>query len=160
MKLIMINGKIYKSGSNIRKIEQAKKLKRFIELCSQSIKASDLKIGFICYDGYSKYEIISEPYINENTKTPFISCNRIYDKEHISYDDIISLADHNIIGGGYNLERIFKSEQKAIEYKSLRKDYEYRGFNSHGDYGLLYTITPIPGEPFNPKKHIFKQEQK
>lgn len=163
MKLIMINGKIYKAGSNLKKIEKAKKFRKFVELCSKSVTLDDLKIGSILYDVNAILEITSKPYVSKNSGSIFIKMNKKYCYKDINqfilYNDRMSLADHNIIGGGYNLERVFKSKELAIEYKKIRQEYEYFGTDSYGEKGLQYKVKPIPGQKLNPKKHVFELEK-
>ena len=152
MKLKMINGKIYEASKPTE--TNNKKYKRFLELCSRAVKFRDLQIGFVCYNNFQKFQIISEPYFSTGTKSLVIDCKTTFsegqEREFSVPDDFMSLADDNIIGGGYNLSRVFASKQDAIEYRNITKTYEYwqkSRFNwSDNDEELCYRIKPIPGE--------------
>ena len=147
----MINGKIYEVNKNTLTMN-TKKYKRFLELCSKAVKFRDLQIGFVCYNDFQKFEIISEPYFSMGTKSLVIDCKTTFsegeEREFTVPDDFMSLTDDNIVSGGYNLSRVFASRQDAIEYRNITKTYEYWQ-KSHWFDGcdeLCYTITPIPGE--------------
>lgn len=157
MKLKMINGKIYEVKPT--ETTNAKKYKRFLELCSKSVKYKDLKIGFICYNNFQKFEIISEPYFSTGTKSLVVDCKTTflegqYD-EFIVQNDFMSLADDNIVNGGYNLSRVFASQQDAIEYRNITKTYEYwekSEYSYDSENELCYRIKPIPGEKLDLSK--------
>jgi hypothetical protein len=153
MKLKMINGKIYKASKTTE--TNTKKYKRFLELCSKAVKFNDLQIGFVCYNDFQKFEIISEPYFSTGTKSLVIDCKTTFSEgqedEFSVPNDFMSLRDINIVGGGYNLSRVFASKEDAIEYRNITKTYEYwQKSRFHGCYGndeeLCYIIKPIPGE--------------
>ncbi len=155
-KLKMINGKIYKVSKNTELASgmNTQKYKRFLELCAKAVKFRDLQIGFICYNYFQKFEIISEPYFSTGTRSLVIDCKTTFSEgqedEFTVQDDFMSLADDNIVGGGYNLSRVFASKEDAIEYRNIAKTYEYwqkSRFNWCGnDTKLCYRIKPIPGE--------------
>ena len=151
MKLKMINGKIYDVSKNTLTMN-TKKYKRFLELCSKAVKFRDLQIGFVCYNYFRKFEIISEPYFSMGTKSLVIDCKTTFsegeDSEFTVPDDFMSLADDNIVGGGYNLSRVFATKEDAIEYRNITKNYEYwqKSEWRYNENELCYTITPIPGE--------------
>ena len=153
MKLKMINGKIHQVGKNTETMN-TKKYKRFLELCSKAVKFNDLKIGFVCYNYFHKFEIISEPYFSTGTKSLVIDCKITFseceDDEFSVPDDFKSLQDANIVGGGYNFSRVFASKEDAIEYRNITKTYEYwqkSRFNLYDNGAeLCYRIKPIPGE--------------
>ena len=154
----MINGKIYEVNKNTL-IMNTKKYKRFLELCSKAVKFKDLQIGFICYNDFQKFEIISEPYFSSGTNSLVIDCKTTFaegeEREFSVTDDFMSLADDNIVGGGYNLSRVFASKEDAIEYRNITKTYEYWVKSEYPyDYKneLCYRIKPIPGEKLDLKK--------
>ena len=157
MKLKMINGKIYKVSKTTETMN-TKKYKRFLELCSKAVKFRDLQIGFVCYNDFQKFQIISEPYFSIRTKSLVIDCKITFsegkDGEFSVPDDFMSLADNNIVGGGYNLYRVFASKEDAIEYRNITKTYEYwqksHWFDEEDE--LCYGIKPIPGEKLDLKK--------
>ena len=157
MKLKMINGKIYKV-SKTTEIMNTKKYKRFLELCSKAVKFRDLQIGFVCYNDFQKFKIISEPYFSTGTKSLVIDCKTTFsegeDDEFSVPDDFMSLTDNNIVGGGYNLSRVFASKEDAIEYRNITKSYEYwqksHWFDEEDE--LCYKIKPITGEKLDLKK--------
>jgi hypothetical protein len=157
MKLKMINGKIYEVSKNTETMN-AKKYKRFLELCSRAVKFKDLQIGFICYNNFQKFEIISEPYISTRTNHLVIDSKTTFsegqDDEFTVPDDFMSLADDNIVGGGYNLSRVFASKEDAIEYRNITKTYEYWQKSSwrFDEDELCYRIKPIPGEKLDLSK--------
>lgn len=153
----MINGKIYEVNKNT--LMNTKKYKKFLELCSKAVKFKDLQIGFICYNDFQKFEIISEPYFSTGTKSLVIDCKTTFSEgaegEFSVPDDFMSLADDNIVGGGYNLSRVFASKQDAIEYRNITKTYEYwvkSRYSYDNDEELCYRIKPIPGEKLDLKK--------
>lgn len=158
MKLKMINGKIYEVNKNTETMS-TKKYKRFLELCSRAVKFRDLQIGFVCYNDFQKFQIISDPYISTGTNHLVIDCETTFsegeDDEFSVPNDFISLADDNIVGGGYNLSRVFASKEDAIEYRNITKTYEYWE-NSRWSYDnekeLRYIIKPIPGEKLDLSK--------
>lgn len=151
MKLKMINGKIYEVNKNTLTMN-TKKYKRFLELCSKAVKFRDLQIGFVCYNDFQKFEIISEPYFSTGTKSLVIDCKTTFsegkEREFSVPDDFMTLADDNIVGGGYNLSRVFASKEDAIEYRNITKTYEYWQKSHWFDEGdeLCYKIKPITGE--------------
>ena len=153
MKLKMINGKIYAESKNTE-IMNTKKYKRFLELCSKAVKFKDLKQGFVCYNYFQKFEIISEPYFSTGTKDLVIDCKTTFSEgqedEFTVQDDFMSPCDSNIINGGYNLSRVFASKKDAIEYRNITKTYEYWQKSRFDWYDnnkeLCYRITPITGE--------------
>ena len=157
MKLTMINGKIYKVSKTTETMN-TKKYKRFLELCSKAVKFRDLQIGFVCYNDFQKFQIISEPYFSIRTKSLVIDCKITFsegkDGEFSVPDDFMSLADNNIVGGGYNLYRVFASKEDAVEYRNITKTYEYwqksHWFDEEDE--LCYKIKPIPGEKLDLKK--------
>ena len=152
MKLKMINGKIYEvKNTETMNTMDTKKYKRFLELCSKAVKFRDLKQGFVCYNYFQKFEIISEPYFSAGTKSLVIDCKTTFSEGEVDEftvkDDFMSLADDNIVGGGYNLHRVFASKEDAIEYRIIAKTYEYRSIHSlFAEDELCYKIKPIPGE--------------
>jgi hypothetical protein len=135
-----------------------RKYKRFLELCNKSVKLSDLKQGFICYSHYNKYEITSEPYINDSTYSLVIDCNTEYDTFTIE-DDFFCLQDNNIVNGGYNLCRLFANKKDAEEYHEIIKTYQdyVRTREWYGEIKskLKYKIKPIPGETLDVKNSNF-----
>ncbi len=152
----MINGKIYEvKNTEIMNTMDTKKYKRFLELCSKAVKFRDLQIGFICYNYFQKFEIISEPYFSTGTKSLVIDCKTTFsegqESEFSVPDDFMSLADDNIVGGGYNLSRVFASKEDAIEYRNITKTYEYwqKSRWRYDEDELCYRIKPIPGEKIN-----------
>ena len=157
MKLKMINGKIYKVSKTTETMN-TKKYKRFLELCSKAVKFRDLQIGFVCYNDFQKFQIISEPYFSIRTKSLVIDCKITFsegeDGEFSVPDDFMSLADNNIVGGGYNLYRVFASKEDAVEYRNITKTYEYwqksHWFDEEDE--LCYKIKPITGEKLDLKK--------
>lgn len=160
MKLKMINGKIYEvKNTETMGIIGTKKYKRFLELCSKSVKFRDLKIGFICYNDFQKFEIISEPYFSTEPKYLVIDCKTTFsegkDDEFTVKCDFFSLQDNNIVNGGYNLSRVFASKQDAIEYRNIAKTYEYwvkSEYSYDRENKLCYRIKPIPGEKLDLSK--------
>ena len=153
----MINGKIYKVSKTTETMN-TKKYKRFLELCSKAVKFRDLQIGFVCYNDFQKFQIISEPYFSIRTKSLVIDCKITFsegkDGEFSVPDDFMSLADNNIVGGGYNLYRVFASKEDAVEYRNITKTYEYwqksHWFDEEDE--LCYKIKPITGEKLDLKK--------
>ena len=159
MKLKMINGKIYEvKNTATMNTMGTKKYKKFLELCSKAVKFKDLKIGFICYNNFQKFEIISEPYFSTGTGSLVIDCKTTFsegeDGEFTVQDDFMSLTDDNIVGGGYNLSRVFGSKEDAIEYRNITKTYEYwqKSRWRYNEDELCYRIKPIPGEKLDLKK--------
>lgn len=157
MEFKYINGKIYKISNN-KKLED-RKYKRFLELCNKSVRISDLKPGFVCYNHHNKYEITSEPYIDDLTYSLVVDCKAEYYTFTVE-DDFLSLEDNNIVNGGYNLWRLFASKKEAEEYYEIIKTYQY--YSRVGDYlslypesKLNYTIKPIPGEKLDIKNSNF-----
>lgn len=156
MKLKMINGKIYEVSKTTETMN-TKKYKRFLELCSKAVKFNDLQIGFVCYNYFQKFEIISEPYFSTGTRSLVIDCETTFsegeDDEFTVRDDFMSLEDTNIVGGGYNLSRVFSRKEDAIEYRNITKTYEYWQKSRWNDRDqLCYTIKPIPGEKLDLSK--------
>lgn len=153
-KLKMINGKIYKVSKNteLASTVNTKKYKRFLELCTKAVKFNDLQIGFICYNYSQKFEIISEPYFSTGTKSLVIDCKTTFSEgeedEFTVSNDFKSLRDANIVGGGYNLSRVFASKEDAIEYRNITKTYEYwqKSRWRYDEDELCYRIKPIHGE--------------
>ena len=96
MKLKMINGKIYEVSKNTLTMNTmgTKKYKKFLELCSKAVKFKDLKIGFICYNNFQKFEIISEPYFSTGTGSLVIDCKTTFSE---GQDDEFSVKDDFII---------------------------------------------------------------
>lgn len=159
MELKYINGKIYRISNN-KELEDIK-YKRFLELCNKSVKLSDLKPGFVCYNHYNKYEITSEPYINDSTYSLVVDCKTEYDTFTVE-DDFLFLQDRNIVNGGYNLWRVFDNKKDAEEYYEIIKTYQYysraRDLLSSCTYSevqLNYIIKPIPGEILDIKNSNF-----
>jgi len=156
MKLKMIKGKIVNVDNNKNSIYLTKKYKRFLELCSMSVKIEDIKPGFICYDNLIKHEITSIPYYTVSNNFLIVDCKTIYESGFTFMNDYISLSDTNIIGGGYNLYRLFESKCYSIEYNKIRKSYEYYN-NSLYDYSVLqYKIEPISGDVLDENKYKFE----
>lgn len=156
MKLKMINGKIYKTNKNTE-LTSMKKYKRFLELCSKAVKFNDLQIGFVCYNYFQKFEIISEPYFSTGTGSLVIDCETTFsegeDDEFTVRDDFMSLEDNSIVGGGYNLSRVFSRKEDAIKYRNITKTYEYWQKSRWNDRNQLgYSIKPIPGEKLDLSK--------
>jgi hypothetical protein len=159
MKLKMIKGKIVNVDNNKNSIYLTKKYKRFLELCSMSVKIEDIKPGFICYDNLIKHEITSLPYYTVSNNILVVDCKTVYESEFTVMDDFISLSDANIIGGGYNLYRLFESKWYSMEYNKIRKSYEYYD-NSLYDYSMLqYKIEPISGDTLDENKYKFETRQ-
>ena len=159
MKLKMIKGKIVNVDNNKNSIYLTKKYKRFLELCSMSVKIEDIKPGFICYDNLIKHEITSMPYYTVSNNFLVVDCKTIYESGFTVMDDYISLSDMNIIGGGYNLYRLFESKCYSMEYNKIRKSYEYYN-NSLYDYSVLqYKIEPIVGDTLDVNKYKFETRQ-
>lgn len=164
MKLKIINGKICEVSKNTL-TTNTKKYKRFLELCSKAVKFKDLQIGFICYNYFQKFEIISEPYFSTGTKSLVIDCKTTFSEgqedEFTVQDDFMSLCDSNIINGGYNLSRVFASKKDAIEYRNITKTYEYwqKSRWRYDEDGLCYRIKPIPGEKLDLSKLKLKTRE-
>ena len=152
----MINGKFYEVKNT--ETMNTKKYKRFLELCSKAVKFRDLQIGFICYNYFQKFEIISEPYFSTGTKSLVIDCKTTFSEgqedEFTVQDDFMSPCDSNIINGGYNLSRVFASKKDAIEYRNITKTYEYwrKTHSLFDEDELCYKIKPIPGEKIDLNK--------
>lgn len=157
MKLKMIKGKIV-NIDNKKSIYLTKKYKRFLELCSMSVKIEDIKPGFICYDNLIKYEITSMPYYTVSNNFLVVDCKTIYESGFTVMDDYISLSDSNIIGGGYNLERLFELQWCSMEYNKIRKSYEYYE-DIFDDVMLQYKIKPIAGDILDKNKYKFETRQ-
>lgn len=80
----------------------------------------DLIIGqviYVCHPfyGIDKYLILSEPYINEYTKSLFVKTKVIYDDA--MYDHDTSLCDAGLGEHSYNLRRTFDNLKDALQYK-------------------------------------------
>lgn len=137
------------------KTMKTEKYKRFLELCSKSVRYVDLTPGFVCYNYFQKFEIISEPYFSIGTKSLVIDCATTYvNDKFIVPNDFMSLEDINIVNGGYNLLRVFSRKEDAIEYRNITKTYEYWQKDKwrYDKYVLCYKIKPIPGEKMDLNK--------
>ena len=62
------------------------------------------------------------------------------------------MSDRNVVGGGYNLYRLFYNIEDSKEYYDIVDSYTYYGYD-----GLEYTITPIPGEQINLDDYNFER---
>lgn len=151
MKLKMINGNIHQVPKNPEK----EKYKRFLQLCARSVKKSDIVKGFVFFDGDIEMAVVNEPYLSQFMNfSLFIDVRKKYDEGHIT-NTCMSLSDHNIINGGYNLYRVFKNKKDAIEYNEIVKSYSYweRG-------NLCFRITPLKGQKYkvDPSKYKVKYD--
>lgn len=127
-------------------VDEKTKYQRFLELCKLCVKYEDIKPDFVCYSSKNvKVTIIDVPFISKYTGSLFVDTLVTYEEDNTSYPSHMSLNDRNIIGGGYNLHRVFKNKDHAIEYKAIVDDYSYYGRDRWGDTELQYTITPIAG---------------
>lgn len=146
--LRLIRGKIVRVEKP-KSLKQTPMYKRFLELCKKSVKFEDLKEGFVCYSSFdSKIVIASKPYISKYTNSLFVDIICKYESTEGTsqdYTTIMSLNDRNIIGGGYNLHRVFAKKEDSLEYIEITREYSYFGRDKWGDLGLRYTITPIAG---------------
>lgn len=139
---------LYMQDSNIKD----KKYRRFLELCEKSIKVGDIKPGLICYGGYTydeEIKITSLPYISKHTDSPFVDCMKKYTSqtESNTYKSSISLCDRNIVGGGYNLYRLFYNLEDSKEYCNIKDSYTYWDYDEFdGGEKLNFTIKPIPSK--------------
>ena len=153
MKIKYIDNKFYLFDKHLgEKITRSAKLivyNRFVELTKKSVKLKDLVIGFEMYDNGNKMVVMSEPYINKHTNSLFIDVEKTYtlrEYEGQKYTTHISLCDHNIVNGGYNLYRLFANKYESIEYSDIAKSYTRWGRDSwDGRPCLEYSIKPIPG---------------
>lgn len=135
--------------------QEEKKYNRFLELCKKSIKLEDIKPGLICYGGLSfdeKIIIASLPYISKYVNSLFVDCIKSY-KDDNAFKSSKSLSDRNVVGGGYNLYRLFYNIEDSKEYYDIVDSYTYCSYD-----GLEYTITPIPGEQINLDDYNFEKE--
>lgn len=137
--------------------QEEKKYNRFLELCKKSIKLEDIKPGLVCYGGWGfdkKITITSLPYICKYTNSLFVDCTKLYKDGNTTFKSSESLTDNNIVGGGYNLYRLFYNIEDSKEYYDIVDSYTYYGYD-----GLEYTITPIPGEHINLDDYNFEREK-
>lgn len=157
MKIKYINNKFYLFDKHLsEKITRSAKLyNRFVDLTKKSVKLKDLVIGFEMYDNGNKMVVMSEPYINKHTNSLFIDVEKTYTiKEYKGqkYTTHISLCDHNIVNGGYNLYRLFANKYDSIEYSDIAKSYTSWGRGEWGNTPRLdYSIKPIPGPKYKIK---------
>lgn len=153
LKLKMVDGQIFQLGGNLNK---RVKYKRFMNLCKKSVKFKEIKLGLKFYEGDIEMTVTQEPYLSKYMNhTLFIDVKKRYDDGFTTYTSM-SLGDHNVINGGYNLYRIFKKKDDAIEYEKIAKSYSYW---ENGE--LMYKIKPPRGEKFvvDPTKYKVKESE-
>ena len=153
MNLKMVNGKIFVISNDTLQLHKKVKYNRFLELCKMSITLEDLVPGFVCYEGGRMIIIDSVPFISKYTNSLFVEIIK-----ECPTPRRISLSDHNIVNGGYNLYRIFADRDLSIEYTKLADSYSYWDKDDYGESCLCYSITPVssPRMKIDPTKYEVK----